>query len=119
MASKARLNLIERALFGALPLGFAARINDGESDRREAAGLPSVLMVSLSGKSVIWQTGKTQSKPDTLTTDSPPYRTAFTMSKIGRYMATIMPPTTTPRNTIMMGSSRLSSALTAASTSSS
>jgi len=47
------------------------------------------------------------------------YRTAFTMSKIGRYIATIMPPTTTPRNTIMIGSRRLSSALTAASTSSS
>lgn len=45
--------------------------------------------------------------------------TAFTMSKIGRYIATIMPPTTTPRNTIITGSSRESSALTAASTSSS
>ena len=47
------------------------------------------------------------------------YFTAFTMSKMGRYMATIMPPTTTPRNTIMMGSSKLSNAPTAASTSSS
>ena len=34
------------------------------------------------------------------------YCTAFTMSKIGRYIATIMPPTTTPRNTIMIGSMR-------------
>jgi hypothetical protein len=48
-----------------------------------------------------------------------PYFTVFTMSKIGRYIATIMPPTTTPRNTIMIGSSSESSALTAASTSSS
>src|SRR5207302_928706 len=47
------------------------------------------------------------------------YCTAFTMSKIGRYMATTMPPTTTPSTTIMMGSMRESSVLTAASTSSS
>lgn len=48
-----------------------------------------------------------------------PHFTAFTISKIGRYIATIMPPTTTPRNTIITGSRRLSRALTAASTSSS
>ena len=47
------------------------------------------------------------------------YCTAFIMSKIGRYMATTMPPTTTPRNTIMSGSSIASSPDTAASTSSS
>ena len=47
------------------------------------------------------------------------YFTAFTMSKIGRYIATTMPPTTTPKNTIMIGSSSDSNALTAASTSSS
>lgn len=47
------------------------------------------------------------------------YCTAFTMSKIGRYIATTIPPTITPSTTIMMGSSRESSALTAASTSSS
>jgi hypothetical protein len=45
--------------------------------------------------------------------------TAFIISKIGKYIATIIPPTTTPRNTIMIGSSALSSASTAASTSSS
>src|SRR5690349_20884205 len=33
-----------------------------------------------------------------------PYCTAFIMSKIGRYIATTMPPTTTPRKTIMSGS---------------
>ncbi len=48
-----------------------------------------------------------------------PYFTAFTMSKIGRYIATTMPPTTTPKNTIMIGSNSDSNALTAASTSSS
>jgi hypothetical protein len=45
--------------------------------------------------------------------------TAFTMSKIGRYMATTMPPTTTPSTTIMIGSMSESSVPTAASTSSS
>ncbi len=47
------------------------------------------------------------------------YWTAFTMSKIGRYIATTMPPTTTPSTTIMMGSIKLSNALTATSTSAS
>jgi hypothetical protein len=47
------------------------------------------------------------------------YCTALIMSKIGRYMATTMPPTTTPRNTIITGSMRLSRFDTAASTSSS
>src|SRR5947208_4935173 len=32
------------------------------------------------------------------------YCTALIMSKIGRYIATTMPPTMTPRNTIMIGS---------------
>ena len=49
----------------------------------------------------------------------PAYCTAFTMSKIGRYIATTMPPTMTPRTTIMIGSMRLSRAPTATSTSSS
>lgn len=47
------------------------------------------------------------------------YCTAFIMSKIGRYIATTIPPTTIPRNTIMIGSNRLMSTDTAASTSSS
>jgi len=47
------------------------------------------------------------------------YCTAFIMSKIGRYMATTMPPTMTPRTTIIIGSIRDSRALTATSTSSS
>jgi hypothetical protein len=47
------------------------------------------------------------------------YCTAFIMSKIGRYIAITMPPTITPRPTIIAGSMRLSSALTATSTSSS
>jgi hypothetical protein len=47
------------------------------------------------------------------------YCTAFIMSKIGRYIATTMPPTTTPSTTIMIGSSSDMSTLTAASTSSS
>src|SRR5437016_10280106 len=47
------------------------------------------------------------------------YCTAFTMSKIGRSFATTVPPTTTPSTTIMIGSMRESSVLTAASTSSS
>src|SRR5690606_2755767 len=45
--------------------------------------------------------------------------TALIMSKIGRYMATIMPPTTTPSTTIMIGSIAARSASTAESTSSS
>ena len=44
---------------------------------------------------------------------------AFTMSKIGRYIATTMPPTTTPRKTIMAGSISARRPETAASTSSS
>jgi hypothetical protein len=47
------------------------------------------------------------------------YCTALIMSKIGRYIATTMPPTTTPRNTIITGSISASSPDTAASTSSS
>jgi len=47
------------------------------------------------------------------------YCTALIMSKIGRYIATTIPPTMTPRNTIMIGSSSDSRPLTAASTSSS
>ena len=53
----------------------------------------------------------------------PPHRfgywTALIIPKIGRYIATIMPPTMTPSTTIMMGSIRDSRAETAASTSSS
>jgi hypothetical protein len=51
--------------------------------------------------------------------DNPPYDTALIMSKIGRYMATIIPPTTAPRKTIIMGSMAERRASTAASTSSS
>ena len=47
------------------------------------------------------------------------YCTALIMSKIGKYMATTMPPTTTPRNTIITGSINESKFDTAASTSSS
>jgi hypothetical protein len=49
----------------------------------------------------------------------PVYPAAFTMSKIGRYIDTTMPPTTTPRNTIIIGSIIASRPDTAASTSSS
>src|ERR1051326_8729307 len=49
----------------------------------------------------------------------PTHPAAFTMSKIGRYMATTMPPTTMPRNTIISGSIIASWPETAASTSSS
>jgi len=45
------------------------------------------------------------------------YCTALIMSKIGRYIATTMPPTITPRNTIITGSIRLRRPLTAVSTS--
>jgi len=48
-----------------------------------------------------------------------PYDTALIMSKMGRYMATIIPPTTTPRTTIMMGSMAARRPSTAVSTSSS
>jgi hypothetical protein len=47
------------------------------------------------------------------------YCTAFIISKIGRYIATTMPPTITPRTTIMTGSMSESRADTATSTSSS
>ena len=45
--------------------------------------------------------------------------TALIMSNMGRYMATTMPPITTPITTIMIGSRIEVSAVTAASTSSS
>ena len=48
-----------------------------------------------------------------------PYCTVEIMSNMGMYMATTMPPITTPITTIMMGSSTEVSAVTAASTSSS
>ncbi len=79
----------------------------------EIRGLLTVPFDDGDGTSVARQQGRCP------TTPVPPYCTAFTMSKIGRYMATIMPPTTTPRKTIMIGSRRLSRPLTAASTSSS
>ena len=47
------------------------------------------------------------------------YCTAFIMSKIGRYIATTMPPTMTPSTTIITGSMRDSRDDTATSTSSS
>ncbi len=47
------------------------------------------------------------------------YLTSVTSLKIGRYMATTRPPTTTPRNTIIIGSSSEVRVLTAVSTSSS
>ncbi len=49
----------------------------------------------------------------------PFYPAAEAIWKMGRYMATIIPPTTPPRNTIMKGSSSAVMAPTAASTSSS
>ena len=55
----------------------------------------------------------------TLRSAGPAYCTAFIMSKIGRYIATTMPPTITPRTTIITGSISESSAETATSTSSS
>ena len=45
------------------------------------------------------------------------YCTALIMSKIGRYIATTMPPTTTPSSTIITGSISESSPDTAVSTS--
>lgn len=48
-----------------------------------------------------------------------PPHTALIMSKIGRYIATIMPPTTTPRTTIIAGSTAAMSTSSALSTSSS
>ena len=47
------------------------------------------------------------------------YFIKVTRRKIGRYIATTRPPTTTPRKTIMIGSSKDVSAVTAVSTSSS
>ena len=47
------------------------------------------------------------------------YLISVTILKIGRYIAMTMPPTDTPRNTIIIGSSSEVSAPTAASTSSS
>ena len=58
-------------------------------------------------------------RPRNASTRCARYFTALIMSKMGRYIATIMPPTTTPSTTIMIGSMALSSTSTAASTSSS
>ena len=44
-------------------------------------------------------------------------QTTWPSLKIGRYIATTRPPITTPRNTMISGSSRLDSAATASSTS--
>ncbi len=49
----------------------------------------------------------------------PGYPAAAAIWKMGRYIATIIPPTTPPKNTIMKGSSNAVMAPTAASTSSS
>ncbi len=57
--------------------------------------------------------------PDIRIDICPSYCTALIMSKIGRYIATTMPPTITPKNTIIIGSNADNSPLTAASTSSS
>ncbi len=62
---------------------------------------------------------KSQSFRNHIVEGSAPHPTAPTMSKMGRYMATIMPPTRTPRTTIMMGSMTERRAVTAVSTSSS
>ena len=48
-----------------------------------------------------------------------PYASLLIRSKIGRYIAMTMPPTTPPRNAIMIGSSSVSRPATAVSTSSS
>ena len=58
-----------------------------------------------------------RSQPDSLNESYP--CTALIMSNIGMYIATTIPPITTPITTIMMGSSTEVSADTAASTSSS
>ncbi len=64
-----------------------------------AAPLPRVLRVRLQSRAAYW--------------------IAFTRPKIGRYMATIIPPTTVPRITIRAGSRTLRRFSTATSTSSS
>jgi len=65
------------------------------------------------------QDANREARPRARRPDPRLYCTALIMSKIGRYIATIMPPTMTPSTTIMMGSMAASSASTAASTSSS
>ena len=59
--------------------------------------------------------------PDSImrTLDSPRHVSLLIKSKIGRYIAMTMPPTTMPRIAIMIGSSSVSSPATAVSTSSS
>lgn len=48
---------------------------------------------------------------------TPDHCTALIISKIGKYIATTIPPTTTPNTTIISGSNSDNNALTAASTS--
>ncbi len=83
---------------------------------------PSPRAVRVSGTNHLSRTGTDQISPSERVTcprGAPPYPTAPIISKIGRYIATIMPPTTTPSTTIMKGSIAARSALTAESTSSS
>ena len=88
---------------------------------RASASAPTVA-ASNGGTQTPWVRNESTSGPG-MNQMSPgallPYPTADTISKIGRYMATIIPPTTTPSTTIMMGSMAARRALTAASTSSS
>src|SRR5690606_31006640 len=56
---------------------------------------------------------------ESIVSERPAYWIVSIIPKIGRYIATIMPPTMTPRNRIMIGSSSASRPDTATSTSSS
>ena len=83
-------------------------------DREGREALPSPLPCGYRSRSPDAHTGTVL-----LTLRTSSYSTALIMSKIGRYIATIIPPTITPRNTIMTGSIADRSTSTAASTSSS
>ncbi len=93
--------------------GQGQRAGSGAARQRggKAADVPGMIQKEKRGRS--------EDLPRCPAARCPAYCTAFIMSKIGRYIATTMPPTMTPRTTIIRGSMSESRAETATSTSSS
>ena len=90
------------------------RQEQGQGKGRRQQGAVSGERCCQKGSGAAPKTGPAAPQPG-----GPAYCTAFIMSKIGRYIATTMPPTITPRTTIIRGSMSESRAETATSTSSS
>lgn len=95
---------------GKWPLGPI--LSPREPPPRAGAGLDSPEPdASQSRRALPGEAGKARRPP------APPHPTAEIIPKIGRYIATITPPTTTPSTTIMTGSTMAITASSAVSTS--